>query len=326
MSADDGGPASPGRFAPVPGEVYRDPVYDGASDPTVVTAPGGTQWMFYTQRRARHPDPGTGVAWVHGSRVGVAQREDGGPWRYAGTLAPDGDGLALHPGAPPPVVECTAWAPDVIFDGERWRMYLTEIEGVPEGWDGHARRIVEYVSDDLAGWTRRGAVQLASDRVIDAAVTRCPDGRWRIWFKDEAAGSTTGVASSADLDSWTLEGTAVGGRPHEGPFAFPLGGWWWLIVDEWRGMGVYRSSDAITWTRQGGPDAVILGESRGAGVEIGRHGSVELSTDGAAALWYFTHPWWDGAEISESRDAASRISAICRASLTVAGGRLHCAR
>ena len=55
-----------------PGEVYRDPVYDGATDPTVVRAPEGW-WMFYTQRRATHPTPGPGVAWVHGSRIGIAQ-------------------------------------------------------------------------------------------------------------------------------------------------------------------------------------------------------------------------------------------------------------
>ena len=35
-------------------------------------------------------------------------------------------------------------------------------------------------------------------------------------------------------------------------------GWWWMLVDEWRGMGVYRSADAAAWTRQGGPDDVMV--------------------------------------------------------------------
>ena len=138
-------------------------------------------------------------------------------------------------------------------------MYLTEIDGIPDRWPGFARTIVEYASDDLRRWERRGPIALGSDRVIDAAVARCPDGLWRLWFKDEAADSVTKVAASADLIDWRLEGTAIGGRAHEGPCAFELGGSWWMIVDEWRGMGVYRSDDAVAWVRQGGPDAVILG-------------------------------------------------------------------
>ena len=84
--------------------------------------------------------------------------------------------------------------------------------------------------------------------MIDACVAHCPDGRWRLWYKDEADDSTTWVAVSDDLASWRVEGRAIGGRPHEGPNVFELGGWWWMLVDEWRGMGVHRSTDAITWT------------------------------------------------------------------------------
>ncbi|MET0449343.1 MAG: hypothetical protein ABW004_13095, partial [Aeromicrobium sp.] len=51
----------------------------------------------------------------------------------------------------------------------------------------------------------------------------------------------------------------VEGRPHEGPNVFALGGWHWLIVDEWRGQAVYRSVDLSTWTA----DGHILVEPRG---------------------------------------------------------------
>lgn len=34
-------------------ELYRDPVYDGATDPRVMIDAGGLRWMFYTQRRGR---------------------------------------------------------------------------------------------------------------------------------------------------------------------------------------------------------------------------------------------------------------------------------
>lgn len=313
--------------APAPGEIHRDPVYDGATDPTVVRGTDGTWWMFYTQRRAAHPHPGPGVAWVHGSRIGVARGEDGRHWDYVGTLEPTGTGLALRDGAPPDPVDATHWAPEVVHDGSRWRMYLTEIAGVPTQWPGHRRIIVEYVSDDLSVWRRRGPLALDSELVIDAAVTRCPDGLWRLWYKDEAAGSVTKVAVSQDLSEWSPAGIAIGGRPHEGPFVFPLDGFWWMLTDEWRGMAVHRSADAVTWERQGDADAVILGESGRAqdGIQVGRHGSVVVTGD-TALLYYFTHPWWDGGEIEQADAAAERRSAVHVATLRIAGGRLVCDR
>jgi hypothetical protein len=271
-----------------PSPLYRDPVYDGATDPFVVVDAAGVWWMFATQRRATHPDPGPDVAWVHGSRISVARSDDGVRWRYDGVLEPVADGLRLTAGDPPDPTDRTNWAPAVVHDGIRWRMYLTEIDGVPDRWPGHARAIVEYVSDDLAHWRRRGPLTLASDRVIDAAVARCPDGRWRLWYKDEAADSVTKVAVSDDLAAWEDEGTAVGGRPHEGPDVLAQDGHWWLIVDEWRGMGVYRSDDAVHWTRQGGPDAVVLADVGGPG----RHGHHGASVRVGDEAWfcYFTHP------------------------------------
>lgn len=310
--------------APAPGELYRDPVYDGATDPTVVRDADGGWWMFYTQRRATHPDPGPGVAWVHGSRVGVARSDDGLRWAYAGTLEPAASGLVLRAGPPPRDVGVTHWAPEVVHDGRHWRLYLTVIEGIPTQWEGHPRCIVEYVSDDLRSWTRHGPVPLASDRVIDAAVALCPDDRWRLWYKDEAAGSTTAVSVSDDLESWRSAGTAIGGRAHEGPFAFSLGGTWFLITDEWRGMAVHRSDDAIAWERQGGPDAVILGESgpQEDGIQVGRHGSVVVTAHDEALLYFFTHPWWDGSELSDVDQPHHRRSAIHVARLRVADGQL----
>lgn len=305
-----------------PAELYRDPVYDGATDPTVVIA-DGIWWMFYTQRRATHPDPGPGVAWVHGSRIGVAQSPDGLAWSYAGTLEPDAAGLTLRAGPPPGEVEVTHWAPDVIHDGERWRMYLTEIDGIPDRWPGFARKIVEYTSDDLGTWQRRGPIPLDSDRVIDAAVARCPDGLWRLWFKDEAADSVTKVAASADLSDWHVEGTAIGGRAHEGPYVCELGGHWWMIVDEWRGMGVYRSDDAIAWVRQGGADAVILGAGEVSGSGFGHHGSGVRDGDD---IWFyfFGHPQLTRTDGTEQVTADERRCAVYRTRLIASTGKLTC--
>ncbi|MDJ1114283.1 hypothetical protein [Microbacterium dauci] len=308
----------------LPAELYRDPVYDGATDPLVVIADGGW-WMFYTQRRATHPDPGPGVAWVHGSRIGVARSSDGVAWTYAGTLEPTAEGLALDAAGPPATTDATHWAPEVVHDGRAWRMYLTEIDGVPDRWPGHARRIVEYVSADLATWARRGPLALASDRVIDAGVAPTPGG-WRLWYKDEAADSTTAVSGSDDLEAWHPLGTAIGGRPHEGPCVFELDGWWWLIVDEWRGMAVYRSADAEVWERQGGEDEVILGAGSVPGPGFGHHGA---AVNGADATWFyfFGQPSRLGArdphdEVEESIE--DRRCAVYRVRLRVDGGRLIC--
>lgn len=314
-----------GVGAALPRELYRDPIYDGATDPVVVVATDGW-WMFYTQRRATHPDPGPGVAWVHGSRIGVARSGDGVSWRYAGTLEPDAAGLRLTPGAPPSETDCTHWAPEVVFDGASWRMYLTEIDGVPDRWPGHARIIVEYVSDDLVSWRRMGPLALSSDRVIDAAVARTPDGRWRLWYKDEAADSVTMAAVSDDLRGWRDEGIAIGGRPHEGPSVFELDGRWWMIVDEWRGMGVHVSDDGVRWRRQGGADDVVLASGSVPGAGHGHHGApVRVGED----HWYyfFAQPATTpdaGGDGASAEGVDARRCAVYRVRLRVDDGRLVC--
>lgn len=304
--------------AGAPGELYRDPVYDGATDPTVVIA-DGEWWMFYTQRRATHPDPGPGVAWVHGSRIGVARSDDGVSWRYTGTLEPDAGGLTLEPGPPPLHVDVTHWAPEVIHDGRRWRMFLTEIDGVPDRWPGFARTIVGYDSEDLRSWRRLGPLSLSSDRVIDAAVARTGEGLWRLWYKDEVADSVTMTASSTDLAEWVLEGVAIGGRPHEGPSVFELDGWWWMVVDEWRGMGVYRSVAGVGWHRQGGADAVILGPGDLPGGDIGNHGAAVRDGDD---VWFYFFARPAGVAGGSGVAEDERRSAVYRVKLRVDEGVL----
>lgn len=109
-------------------------------------------------------------------------------------------------------------------------------------------------SRDLATWEYLGAIDLDSPRVIDAAVGLCGDGRYRLWYKDEARGSNTCSAVSEtpqDPSSWIREGLTIPGRPHEGPKVFRLEGTYWMIVDEWRGQAIYRSGDAAgNWVRQ----------------------------------------------------------------------------
>ncbi len=318
--------------------LFRDPVHDGATDPVLVQHTDGSWWLLYTQRRATAPGPG--VAWVHGSDIGVAVSDDGGAtFLYRGTLD-------LSEGADSWGRD-TYWAPEVLWADGQYHLYVTVIRGVPDRWSGHARRIVHHVSDDLVRWRRVGPLTLSSDRVIDACVAALPgprpDGaRWRMWFKDEADDSHTWAADSPDLYRWDVVGPVLTDRPHEGPNVFALAGRHWLVVDEWRGQGVYRSADLTTWER----DGLILDRpgSRPDDGGIGLHADVVVvgPEPQTAFIVYFTHPgrtetWADRAGgASPEPDAAfafgpmetpaQRRSSVQVARVRVVDGHLVCDR
>lgn len=286
----------------------------GPTDPTVIrNERTGQWWMFYTQRRPA--DPGRGVEWVHGTRIGVAVSDDGGRWHHRGVV----DGLDPAGVSGPN----TQWAPEVVWDGTGYHMYLSWIRGIPSTWAGHERRIAHLTSDDLEHWTHAGFLELSSAYVIDAAVARTPDGLLRLWYKDEADGSTTYAAVSSDWCSWAVEGQVIGGVPHEGPNVFALGDWQWMIVDEWRGQRVYRSHDGAAWTAQGlvldAPGAHPLDR------QVGRHADVVVHGEGATAF-YFTHPEWGGSNDVGTQEGLLRRSEVHRARLWVSGGVLRCDR
>ena len=295
--------------------IYVDPVLDGAADPTVIWNAGRREWwMFYTNRRAHFEGPGVG--WIHGSPIGIATSPDGVSWSYRG----DAQGLddPAHAGLN------THWAPEVMAADGTYHMYLTYIEGAPDRFENTPRRLIHLTSPDLETWTRHGALTTSSDNCIDAAVARCPDGRWRLWYKDEADGSSTWALTSDDLHNWTLEGRVIpgknqGGNPHEGPNVFALGGHWWMIIDEWRGQAVYRSADAIDWQRQG-----LILDAPGADPMdrcFARHADVVVQ-DGWAACFYFTHPEWDEAAKLAPETPAERRTVIHVARLWVENGVL----
>ncbi|MCK7531938.1 MAG: hypothetical protein MZV63_13415 [Marinilabiliales bacterium] len=70
-----------------PAPLYRDPVFDGAADPSLVwNDKERAWWVFYTNRRANAPDAQDGVRWCHGTDIGIASSTDGGlTWTYRGT-------------------------------------------------------------------------------------------------------------------------------------------------------------------------------------------------------------------------------------------------
>ena len=293
--------------------LFRDPLYDGAADPVVLWNPHrGRWWMYYTNRRAR-ADGLAGVAWVHGTHLGIAESCDGGAsWTPFGTAQIE---LPVEVASEHP----THWAPEVMTapDGLH-HMYLTVVPGVFEDWQ-HPRRIVHLTSVDMHHWQYVSTLSLASDRVIDACVAPLPDGTWRMWYNNERDGKSIHYADSPDLFNWTEGSRVVGDRAGEGPKVFRWQGAYWMVTDVWKGLGVYRSEDGTEGTRQDGDNLL---EHPGSGEDdgvIGGHPDVVVQGD-RAFLFYFTHPGRTGAETADRY--ATRRSSIQVTELTYADGRL----
>ncbi|WP_153796657.1 family 43 glycosylhydrolase [Foetidibacter luteolus] len=256
--------------------LYRDPVTDGAADPVLIwNRQEKSWWMLYTQRRAN--SEGADVAYCYGTPIAVASSNDHGQtWVYRGTLKLDFEN-GLN----------TFWAPDVVYHNGEYHMFVVYIQGARNHWGGRAR-MAHYTSKNLWDWKFLGLLKLTSESVIDASLMQMPNGKWRMWYKDQERGSVTMMAESDDLYKWkTNEEPAIGGQPHEGPKAFKFGGWFWMLTDEWRGMRVYRSKDGDNWERQG----LILDSatSRTEDGPSGAHGDV-IVINNKAYVFYFTHP------------------------------------
>jgi hypothetical protein len=325
--------------------LFRCPVFDGAADPVVVHRRGTEEWwMFYTARRATLTTGG--CDWITGTRIGIAVSTDAGAsWHYRGVvegLDPDGaPGLNTH------------WAPEVVWHNGRYQMFLTWGAGAPGTWTEQTeRRLVHFTSSDLEHWDFEGRVDVGSENVIDAAFAVVADGRPRLWFKDEVDGSTTWSAVRDDARDdgqdrgdtrggigeeplparWRAEGQVIGLPAHEGPNVFRLGGWYWMVVDEWRGQAVHRSPDGRTWTRQCVNNGLIL-DAPGAGTDdatYGRHADV-VTQGSHAYIFYFTHPQWQDTEMVSGLDQPARAvreqrTSIHAALLQVQGDVLVCTR
>ena len=296
--------------------LYRDPVYDGAADPTLIWNPLVKKWwMFYTDRRANVPGL-SGVTWVHGTPIGIAESADGGAhWKFAGIAQFD---LPEEYGG----TNVTCWAPDVTRapDGT-WQMFLTVVPGIFEGWN-HPRSIVQLTSTNLLHWTDPRKLSLASDRVIDPSIEHMPDGIWRLYYNDERSGKSIHFAESPDLANWTDKGLAFQSRG-EGPKGFRWHNKFWVIIDEWKGLGVFRSDDSINWSKQ--PENLVAKPGSGPDDSVmGGHPDVVVSSD-RAFLFYFTHPGRRGPDAGKD-GTEQRRSSIQVVELREQDGWLTCDR
>ena len=210
-----------------------------SSSGTAPARPGG---FFYTNRRA-DLDDNSGVTWVHGTRIGIAESCDGGAhWTYLGE--------ADIPVAAP---DYTLWAPEVIDVDGTYHMFLTVVPGTFTDWN-HPRHIQHLTSTDLLHWKPLEDANLESDRTIDACIFRLPTGAWRLWYKNEADSSKVYFSDSPDLAHWAPKGIATTNHG-EGPVVFQWHGHYWLINDPHAGLAVFRSDDLTTWTQQ--PDNIL---------------------------------------------------------------------
>lgn len=256
--------------------LYRDPIYDGVADPIVVwNREECSWWMLYTQRKS-NMETGN-VAYCYGTDIAIASSQDNGKtWSYRGTLD-----LEINRG------KNTFWAPDVVYFNNEYHMFVAYIEGARTNWGGKAR-MAHYTSTNMWDWTFEGFLRLSSDNMIDATLFQMPDGKWRIWYKDDANRAVIMMAESDDLYNWKLNPQPVlADRKQEGPKVFQFANYYWMLTDEWSGMRVYRSKDANTWEKQ---DRILEKPSnRKEDGPSGAHGDVVVVGD-KAYVFYFVHP------------------------------------
>jgi hypothetical protein len=309
-----GEPDSEGVLAPKP--LFRDPVYDGAADPTIIWDRQRRDWrMFYTNRRANVPGL-TSVTWVHGTPIGIADSPDGAWWNYHGTVnfpstVPTSSGGLS-----------TFWAPAVVYESGLYHMYVVVVPGVFTDWY-HPRQIVHLTSADLENWKFEGALALSSDRVIDPCLLKLPDGTWRMWYNNERADKTMFFADSPDLYHWTDRGSAHLPRDHgEAPLAFRWRDRYWLLIDllEKGGLGVYHSRDALNWERQSSD--LLAAAGKGRDDQHGAHHPEVVVSGDRAYLYYFVHPGVadDGTKLDQRRSSLQVVE------LESDGAELKCDR
>ena len=261
---------------PAPKPLFDDPIFHGAADPVIIyNKQKKCWWMLYTNRRASIND--TTVAWVHGTKIGIAESKDGINWKYKDTA-----NINYHPNE-----GYTFWAPDVVEHKGMYHMYLTYVPGTFKDWN-HPREIVHLTSKDLINWNFESVLELASHKIIDASIIKISDSSWVMFYNNEKGGKAIYKAVSNDLYHWSDKSKEQTIGRGEGPKIFYWHNKYFMMVDIWKGMDVYSSTDLANWKKQ--PQRILENPGKGKDDQaIGGHCDV-LVNDGKAFIYYFTHP------------------------------------
>jgi beta-xylosidase len=199
-------------------------------------------------------------------------------WRYQGTAD-----------FPKACTDVTSWAPEILYENGTYHMWLTVVPGIFHRWGepGAESHIVHLTSTDLSKWECEGTVKLDTGRMIDASVLKIGQG-YRMWYKDERAGSRIVAADSQDLRTWKkVSDQPVNPTKAEGPKVFRFKGYYWMVADVWKGLMVLRSDDGLNWTEQPG---YILGEPGHKATDRAKGQHADVVVDGDRAfIYYFVH-------------------------------------
>jgi hypothetical protein len=202
-------------------------------------------------------------------------------------------------------------------------MYLSYVPGIFNDWN-HPRWIIHLTSNNLFNWKFESKLKLASEKCIDACIFPLPDGSWRMYYNNETDSKSMYYADSPDLYHWTDSGKkVVGDKAGEGADVFQWKERYWMIVDNWRGLGVYSSTDLTSWERQSENILQLPGKGEDDGV-IGGHADVVVN-QGRAFIFYFTHP----GRVPENKGTDNyntRRSSIQVAELEYKNGQIVCDR
>jgi hypothetical protein len=299
--------------------LFRDPVYDGAADPEIVWNHHAKEWwIFYTGRRAKMEGPLT----YAGCAIGVAASKDWKHWRHVGYCKFDGiGGDADSPD--------TFWAPGIVFDGEKYHMFVVFKKGRPIPWSGEPF-IVHYTAepDDLLGGWKKFSVVNTPKGSIDAGLFGLA-GQWRMWLKHQGK---VHLMTSEDLVSWEDRGKVKGAvneeKAIEGPYVFFWKDRYWMITDPHNGIQVYRSGDAERWDKLG---TVLDGPGdRELDITRGRHPSMAVVGD-RAFIFYHVEPYRPYPPKEQNLNPAEKtirqkICVLQVAELLYEKGRLSCDR
>jgi hypothetical protein len=147
--------------------LFRDPVFDGASDPVLIR----------NRLRALLVDalhqPASDRA-DEGGRVGPRERRRSGV--LSTTVARPG-AIGASSTSDHEFGRNTFWAPEVTWANDLYHVFVSYIRGVPDQWAGHARHIHHYVSEDLLKWDHRGPLS-PKQRPRHRRGRAPPPGRW----------------------------------------------------------------------------------------------------------------------------------------------------